>query len=129
MSVQKLNDADTFAMWDFEIKVLMKAKGLMDIMNGSETLEQQGEDGKKIKEFKLKDAKHQHIILMTVEHSVKLHLVTCESSKDMYDTLCKIYKRDTSQQKCILLQEFYNYKYDNNKDMMFNITHIQNISY
>jgi hypothetical protein len=47
----------------------------------------------------------------------------------MYDTLKKVYQRDTSQQKCLLLQDFYNYKYDKTKDMMTNISHVQNIAF
>lgn len=128
-NIQKLKDADAYTMWDFEVKVLFKAKGLMDIVNGTETLEQQGEDTDKVKTWKLKDAKAQHIILMTIEHPVKSHLVTCETSKEMFETLSNIYKRDTSQQKCSLLQEFYNYKFDNQKDMMSNLAYIQNVAY
>lgn len=47
----------------------------------------------------------------------------------MYDTLKIIYRKDTTAQKCFLLQEFYNYKYDKTKDMMSNISHIRNIAY
>ncbi|XP_023709537.1 uncharacterized protein LOC111865596 [Cryptotermes secundus] len=47
----------------------------------------------------------------------------------MYDTLKQIYQRDTSQQKCLLLQDFYNFKYDKIKDMMTNVSHVQNIAF
>jgi hypothetical protein len=29
----------------------------------------------------------------------------------------------------MLLQEFYNYKYDGNKDIMSNISHVQNLAH
>jgi hypothetical protein len=47
----------------------------------------------------------------------------------MYETLKSIYQRDTTQQKSHLLQEFHNYKFDNKKDMMKNISGIQNLAH
>jgi hypothetical protein len=46
----------------------------------------------------------------------------------MLDILNNIYQRGSSQQKCMLLQEF-NYKYDRNKDIMSNISHVQNLAH
>jgi hypothetical protein len=64
-----------------------------------------------------------------IEKHVKTHIVTCTTAKEMYDTFKQIYQRDTSQQKCLLLQDFYNFKYDKTKDMMTNISHVQNIAF
>lgn len=127
--IGKLKDTESYTMWDFEIKVLLKSKGLMDIVDGTETLEQQDNDGKKVKLWKAMDAKAQYIILMTIEQAVKMHIVSCENSKQMYDMLKSIYQMDTTQQKCSLLQEFYNFKYDQQKDMMGNIAYIQNLAF
>jgi len=128
MNIKKLEDADTFPMWDFEMKILFKAKELMDIVDGHETLEAQTDDAKK-KKWNSKDAKAQHYILMTIENKIKPHILSCTTAKDMYDTLKVIYQRDTSQQKCTLLQEFYNFKFNKDIDMMNNISQIQNITY
>jgi hypothetical protein len=57
----------------------------------------------------------------------KTRIVTCKTAKKMYDTLKQIYQRDTSQQKYLLLQDFYNIKYDKTKDMMTNLSCVQNI--
>lgn len=107
-NILKTKTCRNLHMWDFELKILFRAKNLMGIVDGSEKLSED-EDTKKIELWKSKDAKAQYMILQTIEHSVKLHIVTCETSKDMYDTLKTIYKRDSSQQKCSLLQDFYNY--------------------
>lgn len=128
-NVQILKDADTNAMWDFEIKILFRAKELMDIVDGNELLTQQGTDAAKIKQWKMRDAKAQHYIVKTIDRQVKSHILTCNTSKEMYDTLKIIYRKDTTAQKCFLLQEFYNYKYNKTKDMMSNISHIRNIAY
>jgi hypothetical protein len=40
MHLPKLKDADSFPLWDFEIKILMRAKELMGIVDGSDQLTQ-----------------------------------------------------------------------------------------
>jgi len=115
-------------MWDFEIRILFKARDLIDIVEGTETLESQTEESK-VKKWRTKDAIAQHYILLTIENRVKPHILSCTSSKEMYSTLKKIYQRDTSQQKCSLLQDFYNFKFDKDSDLMGNISQLQNITY
>ena len=53
--------------------------------------------------------------------------MTCNNSKAMYDTLVRIYKKDSDQEKCLVLQEFYNYKYDSLNDAQTNISVLQNL--
>lgn len=126
-SITKLKDTSTFSMWNFEIKILFKAKQLMDVIDGSSSITTCGTDEAKIAKWKAKDAMAQHAILRTIDKTVKLHLMNYELAKDMYDALLRIYKKDTNQEKCSLLQEFYNFKYDNTKDMHHNISEIQNL--
>lgn len=109
-NVLKLKDSNTFPMWHFEIKILFRAKQLMDVVDGTSLLGSCGTDEEKKLKWKTKDATAQHAILRTVDRTVKVHLMTCESAKDMYDTLLRIYKKDTDHEKCLLLQEFYDYK-------------------
>ncbi|PNF34311.1 hypothetical protein B7P43_G15816 [Cryptotermes secundus] len=125
----KLKDADSFPLWDFEIKILMHAKELINIVDGSDLLSDQGRDEENIRKWKMQDAKFQYCIVRTIEKHVKTHIMTCTTTKEMYDTLKQIYQRDTSQQKCLLLQDFHNFKYDKTKDMMTNISHVQNIAF
>lgn len=85
-------------MWDFAIKILLKSKNLLELVDGTETLDQQ-EDAPKVKLWKARDAKAQHMILMTIEQHVKMHIITCETAKHMYDTLKALFQRDTTQIK------------------------------
>ncbi|PNF26041.1 hypothetical protein B7P43_G06357 [Cryptotermes secundus] len=125
----KLKDADSFPLWDFEIKILMCAKELINIVDGSDLLSDQGRDKDNIRKWKMQDAKCQYYIVRMIEKHVKTHIVTRTTAKEMYDILKQIYQRDISQQKCLLLQDFYNFKYDKTKDMMTNISHVQNIAF
>jgi len=126
-SIQKLTNKNTYPMWFFEVKILFRAKQLWDIVEGTSKLADCENDESKIDKWKTKDAAAQHVILRTVDKSVKVHLMTCDSAKDMFNTLTRIYKKDSSQEKCLLLQEFYNYTFEKSKDIQTNISQIQNL--
>ncbi|PSN34141.1 hypothetical protein C0J52_23631 [Blattella germanica] len=106
-SVTKLKDSSTFSLWDFEVKILFKAKQLLPIVDGSSLFAECGTDEQQ--KWTTRDAIAQHIILRTVDKTIKVHLMTCNNSKAMYDILVRIYKKDSDQEKCLVLQEFYNY--------------------
>lgn len=127
--IVKLKNSATFPIWDWEVKILFNAKKLMDIVEGKETLAMCGRDTDKITKWKQHDAIAKQVFMKTVDREAKLHLMTSETSKEMYDTLVKIYKKDTEQEKCLLLQEFYNFKFDNSKDVHYNFSKMQNIVY
>jgi hypothetical protein len=55
-----LKDADSFSLWDVVIKILMRAKELMSIVDGSDLLSDQGKDEENIKKWKTRDAKCQY---------------------------------------------------------------------
>lgn len=83
----------------------------------------------------LKDAIAQYVILQMIDQFVKLHkIVTCVTSTNIYissDTVISIYNKDSTQQTCSLLQDFYNYKilYNQVSHMVSNIAYVQDIAF
>lgn len=124
--IQTLKDVDSFAMWDFQIKIALRAKEIISVMDGTET---RPEAADTLKKWTTKDAKAQNYIVKTLDKSAIPHIMSCTSSKEMYDTLQGIYQRDNSQQKCVLLQEFFNYQFVPDRDIRSNISNIQNIAF
>jgi hypothetical protein len=100
----------------------------MDVVDGTDLMEK-GRDEEKIRKWKTKVAKAQFYILKTIDMPVLTHIVSCTSAKEVYEILKSIYQRDTTQQKAHLLQEFYNYKFHKKKDMMKDISGIQNLAH
>ncbi|XP_044757465.1 uncharacterized protein LOC123315699 [Coccinella septempunctata] len=47
----------------------------------------------------------------------------------MFENLSKIYKRNTNQQKCSLLQDFHTFKFEKNKNVASNISSLLTISH
>lgn len=88
-------------MWDFEMKILFRTKDLMEIVDGTCTLQKQDEDKKK--RCLTINTKAQHIVLLTVKNQVKHNILICKTAKEIYNTLKKIYKLDSIQQKFSLL--------------------------
>lgn len=122
-----LKNAATFTMWSFQIKILFEAKDLLKFVDGTVTLDEVPVD--QHDDWREEDAKAKLYIMMTTEKSVKQHLLSCSTSKEMYDKLKKIYEKDTEHQKCHLLQELYSYKWNRNKSCLDNVSTIQQLSF
>lgn len=58
-----------------------------------------------------------------------MHILICISAKEMFQKICSIYERDTEKQKYLLLQEFFNYKYQRGQDIAAHVSTIQNMAY
>lgn len=122
------NTTDSFLLWNLEILTLFETKNLLNIVEGKE-IKPDEDKPKEREQWCSKDTKARYYILRTIEKNVKSHIVTCKSSKEMYDSLCSIYQRDTEQLKCNLMSELFNYKYDKQQTLMNNISAIQNLVY
>lgn len=86
-------------------------------------------EGEQLTKWKNKDAKAMKVIISSIEKKPLVHLMNCTNAKEMYEKLCSIYERDTEQQKCALLQEFFNYTYNKETDMATHISKLENLSY
>lgn len=58
-----------------------------------------------------------------------MHIVNCDAVYDMWNKLQNIYQRDSEQQKCNLLQEFFSYAFVKNIDIATHISKLQNIAH
>src|SRR5436190_139925 len=125
--IEKLKDCDTFPVWKFQITIVLKSMGLYEIVSGQcvqpENSEQQKAD------WLRKDARAQKLIVTSLEKQPLTHILTCESAKEMFQRICSVYERDTEQQKCLLLQEFFNYKYQRGQDMATHVSTLKNMAY
>ena len=115
-------------MWDVDLQVLFTAKKLNKIVNGK--LVKPGDDKEKeLEEWETKDALAKYYILRTIDNTLKIHVLSCSTSKDMYDSLVSVFKKDTEEQKSALLTDFFNFKYDKSKDILTNFAKLQNLSF
>lgn len=124
--VETLTGRSNFPTWKFDLGVLLKAAGLYDIATGKSTVKI--EDTADVKELWAKrDARAQKMIVFTVDRKNKVHLMTCETAAAMYKKLCNLYEQITTEQKVDLMQNFYQFKFDDSLDMAGNISALQNL--
>ncbi|XP_018396370.1 PREDICTED: uncharacterized protein LOC108774708 [Cyphomyrmex costatus] len=109
-NIEKLVGVENFEIWKFQIKVLFRANEVIEIAT-TET------EGERNGVWKKKDAVAQKIIISTIDKKPFLNIMECDTSYQMWTKICNTYGRDTEQQRCKLLQEFYNVSFNKGIDM------------
>ncbi|XP_036143988.1 uncharacterized protein LOC118645977 [Monomorium pharaonis] len=114
-------------IWKFQVTILFKFLGLYEIVTEVSKLTKGAEEQGKA-EWIRKDARAQKIIITTIERQPLTHILICKTSHKMFQRICAMYERDTQQQKCILLQEFFNFTYQKGTDIKHSQTSHQDCS-
>lgn len=126
--IEKLKDSENFLIWKFQVTILFKSLGLYEIVEGTSTL---GENFTELMrtEWNRKDARAQKIIITSIERQPLIHILVCKTSHEMFKKICAMYERDTQQQKCTLLQEFFNFAYQKGTDIATHVSKLENLAY
>lgn len=127
-AIERLVDAESFEMWNFQMTVYFKASGLYAIVTDCEKFEVLTEEKDK-KSWIQRDAKAQKIIISTVDKKVLVHMFNCQTSAEMYQKLKTIFKKDNEDQKCRLLQEFFSSQFEKGSDIATHVSKLQNLAY
>lgn len=122
VNIQKLVDEKSFPMWKFQVTILLKSYGLNDVVQG-----QIGESPEK--NYELKDARAQKILMTTIDKKNVSLIMSCKNSKEMFEKLNFIFQQNTEQHKCKLLQDFFQYKYNLKENMSHHISTLENLAY
>ncbi|XP_078051636.1 uncharacterized protein LOC144477775, partial [Augochlora pura] len=128
IQIEKLKDESNFQIWKFQITIVLKSMSVHNIIIGKDL---PGDDwtDKMEKDWELKDAKAQRLIITSIERKPLMHLLNCLTSREMFNKLSKIYGKDTEQNKYSLLQEFYNYTYGKGGDITVHVSTLENLAY
>lgn len=79
--------------------------------------------------MKKQSGKAQRTILTSVDKKLLMHIINCAKSKEMYDKLCKIFERDNVDEKCNLLQQFFDFKYEKGTNISTHISQFESIAH
>ncbi|XP_076620030.1 uncharacterized protein LOC143341187 [Colletes latitarsis] len=121
--VDKLHGVEDYQTWKFEMTILFKAYELTKIVNHPAAEENKTGDWLK------KDVNAQKVIVKTVDRKPLMHLLNCTTSHGMWKKLKSLYERESQEQKCKLMNEFFTYKYERDADMETHIGGLENIVY
>lgn len=127
-NLEKLTDAESYKFWKFQSTVLFKAQGIYEIVTGESKYDTLIEDKAKT-EWVRKDALAQKVIVTSVDKQFLVHILNDTTSHAMYTKLCSLFEREAEQQKCALLQEFFNYKFNDDQNMTNFLSNLQNMAF
>lgn len=125
--LEKLKDSTNFSVWKFEPDILLKANSLYEIVTGDVKLEDISSVETKTDWVK-KDAKAQYAIIGSVDKRYRIHLMSCKISCEMYLKINSMFERDKEQKKTTLMEEFFKFEFKRDKDVLANITLLQNLA-
>ncbi|UYV67002.1 hypothetical protein LAZ67_4003628, partial [Cordylochernes scorpioides] len=121
--IQKFN-CDNFHLWKFQIKIILEAKDLLSITDGSE-VKPEIEDIAKFSEWKKKDAKSKMLITTALEFKYLQQIVNCQTSAEMWKKLSTIYELKSETNKYLLQQRFFEYKMNPNDNIASHISKVE----
>ncbi|UYV79406.1 hypothetical protein LAZ67_17002496, partial [Cordylochernes scorpioides] len=121
--IQKFN-GDNFHLWKFQMKIILEAKDLLSITDGSE-VKPEIEDIAKFSEWKKKDAKSKMLITTALEFKYLQQIVNCQTSAEMWKKLSTIYELKSETNKYLLQQRFFEYKMNPNDNIASHISKVE----
>lgn len=98
----------------------------MHFANGTVAIDEVPEDQEGL--WLEKGAEAASILTTTCAPKVKQHL-TCYLSHEVYTKLQATFEKDTEHQKCTFMHELYASTWDRSKNVMENISYIQNLAH
>lgn len=133
--IEKLQDAAQFASWKFQVRVTLNANEIFGVVSGLElkpqpaattaTAAEKTEAIKNIADWNKKDARAQKVIATAVSQKLIIHIMNCESAKEMWDKLHAVFERNNDMSKQHLQEKFFNFQKDESDDMATHFSKIE----
>lgn len=133
--ISKLKGTSNWAIWKFQVSITLKASGSWDVITEDVVKPERGTEEsevtflKRLKEWRKLDSIGQKIIATTVEDEVSLHIINCETTKDMWNKLVSIFERKSEANLHILQQQWFAIIKDKKDNMSMHISKIQDLAY
>lgn len=122
--VVKFN-GENWTIWKFQIQVVLKSKGLYDVVVGKTIKPVSGENA--IIEWERKDSKAQEQLVCRLENKPLTHILSCNSAEEMWNKLTTIYENKSQVSVHLLQQRFFSMQYDEQGGIAEFISQIEEI--
>lgn len=123
-NIEKLVDSENFQLWKFQIKIMLEANDLYENVAKAEL-----DDSKKTAAWQTKDANAKKILITTVSKRTLLHIIDCTTANEIWLKIHQIYEKESDQQRCSLLQAFYNKTLSADEDIATHISSLKNMAF
>jgi len=125
--ISKLEGAESFLLWKFQIQILLQSRSLLGYVMGSEKRPESDDDA--VKDWEKNDAKAKLIIIKTCSKKVliQIHVMSLSTSANIYSKLKSIYEKDVDHQKRALLTQLYSYQFQPSISITKNIQNVEKL--
>jgi hypothetical protein len=133
--IPKLKGIENWAVWKFQIRVILQSSDAWSIVHGSSAIPVQGPTidemtfNRTLAAWKENDSIAQRIIATTVEEKPLLHIFNCKSAKDMWDKLIQVYKQKSETSIHMLMQQWYNLQMKSDDDIAMYVARLEDLAH
>lgn len=132
VKVDKLEKNDDWPAWKFEIRVLLNAAEVMNVVSGKLKKPVRGTDSQADHEAALlkwhkSDNKAQRIIVTALGKATKVHVMNCVTSHSMWTRLESVFEKKSKSTIHFTTQKFFNFVKDPADDIATYISKLQAI--
>lgn len=127
IKIDKFENSDQWNSWKFQIKILLSAGDVFDVVKGDEVKpvkisgQTDAVHSVAVKDWQKKDNKAQKIIVTTIGKQPMMHIINCNTSNEMWIKLQSVYEQKSKTNIHLIQQRFYSFKKDPLDDMAIHI--------
>ena len=99
VNIPQLTSEKDWLVWKFQVQHALKAAGQWEFITG--TANQEAED------YESKKQKALYSVLQCIGQKFMPMVMSCQTSKDMWDVLCQSFERKTVSNKVYTLMQLY----------------------
>lgn len=131
--VDKLQKADEWPAWKFEIRVLLNAAEVMDVVSGKNkkpvrgTTQPEADHEAAVLKWHKSDNKAQRIIVTALGKQPKVHVLNCDTANSMWTKLESVYEKKSQATVHLISQKFFNFSKDPSDDIATFISKLQSV--
>lgn len=105
----KLN-GDNWPVWKFQTSIVLKGRSLFEVVDGSKVKPTTGVE--EINKWMKEDAKAQELLVTRMEEGPLTHVLSCETSKEMWSKLKTVYDKESVVSVHLLQERFFSLQFD-----------------
>lgn len=137
--IVKLRGSENWIVWKFQSRIALRAMDAYGYVNGSELRPNDPEDDATVEEIAARrlsqrewekiDGKAQRIIVTSLTEEATLRIMTCETSRNMWNTLVNVYESKNETNIHLLHQKWFTVTKDTADIMAVHISKIQDLAH
>lgn len=136
--IDKLQEASQFTNWRFQVRVVLRASEIFDVVSGDETKPNEADTDAtaaiiaarnlKISEWNKKDARAQKVIVTALGSKTIVHVLNCETAHAMWQKLHSIFQQNNESGKQHLQEKFFSLTWNEKNDMATHISEMESLA-